>query len=1397
MVLFTPNDVLNGIEYVLGKRARDAAEALVRNPDDPGGAFGPPFEYDPDPRAPEGNNEVNGSGPYRPINEQLRHEPKDDDITTQRELDGSRFDIAFVPAGFTDARYPPRWPELNDPQVDPFRSYDLKIMLWDRRACGLQHNYVVAEQFVQLRNSEYHIVHEANADGGAPLAREVFRARYHRRRYIEGRGVRMATWNPEQGNTTQVRNGNQQVARERPGGSEWRPGQAPDEGTERSDRSDDNERPNDRNNYAPHRLLCHMILWQLSADDEPICATRPEVQGAYGRFGREALSPDHPLTRFFNVGTGGVSEPTRQYNRRRLRHATDDVIRNVPGVRRLYAQADVTAVWGLQRSRRKHAVLWYRAAHGGQWQSRCIEMTRDPAQVAFNNDGWTVAVPSVGFEPPPAANPLTIAANPNARQPGQPQAPRPARTDCKRWVHPMRKNEPFGAEQRHTIRIYTEDQGATWKCAFNGAPCGVFRFVQSLRDGLHKDMPVSIAWPNVDRNAVDRCGNAMLWFDDQFAAALRAALRAPTDKDMEQEKLKEDEEWVGNHSVFHHVQDNQPVDLNDRQGGRINGRPLTNGDVVDPTMQEKIDKRKREERAAEKKAADDQKNAEKKAAADQKQAENAQKAADKAADAAQKAADKAAAAAEKTRLAKAAEARRRRERRDREERTRAERERVRQAKAAEAKAAEKRREAMQVAKDARINKARNAAAKQKAATDAAKAATKAAADLKKQEQALEAKEKRLEIELEAKQQAQDKKVAAEAAEKRRQAADKLELQRRAEEAKKAAAKVLADAKLAAQAAKEAAAQAKLDAKLAKDERIAKDKAAFAAKQKEDKLRADILDAALNRAVVEKRKKELALQITRARAQAEGAAALKAREDRLAEEAEEAATRVREREAALNAAAKRAEAAIAKERAAEAEMYRAAEEAEAAAAEAAARRDEARAYQEAKEAEAVAAADDARAAEANAAAEEARRQREQANADEALAAEWAAQEGGEEEEQQQQQEPAAAEEGETRPMTREEQEELLGSQSDDDMEVEAPPAVAPAPAPTPKPKPKPKPAAPPAAPDDDEDDDDEDDDGTPPPPRRSTRVPKPAAPAAREKLSSAQMEALKKNMGKADGKRAQELYDALEALDADDLLSQDEYEDLLDTYDAVVWTNVLLLAGVDREEARKLNAQRTKEKISDLFLRPLTGGAPPPNQSDEDSEESEGSDDSRDSDFASGSEAMGSTDDEGDPEEAGPILDVDTTEPGSPTAPFQPPSSEFEPNPGVDYDCPPDSKGPRRKGIGTNTLSVGDQGKTLVFVSSDGRPFAIEAWQFWGLVTEVGAPAATAAGGIKDPCNYGRWYRQRFFEKANNKEAAPGVTWQQVIDEWLYSDRATPSQWQSPYPLWVEDRLLTKLIAAGN
>ena len=108
------------------------------------------------------------------------------------------------------------------------------------------------------------------------------------------------------------------------------------------------------------------------------------------------------------------------------------------------------------------------------------------------------------------------------------------------------------------------------------------------------------------------------------------------------------------------------------------------------------------------------------------------------------------------------------------------------------------------------------------------------------------------------------------------------------------------------------------------------------------------------------------------------------------------------------------------------------------------------------------------------------------------------------------------------------------------------------------------------------------------------------------------------------------------------------------------------------------------------------------------------------------------------------------------------------------------------------------GEKLVFVTSNGVEYEVDAEKWWPMVKKISGFMKIAPPSLQqpnqDPCNRGRWYRGRYFENGNNNGPVPDVTWEQVVRELNTSENPGGiSRWQSPhYPLWIEDRIIRVL-----
>ena len=626
------------------------------------------FTYDPDNAIPDPNaaNSVkNGSGPYRPINERFKHEPSELAFDGGGIVDGSRFHIAFV------SRDGSEWPRLN--LKNPQKGVDVKIMLWDAHACALDTNYRQEGEIRLTRNSEYHIVHETVKDmreNFRTLNNEAFRASYTRRRHVRDALIQQAQWsNNEQGHQ-QLRTATQQVARVPAAGSEEL------QGVQRGPLQQNTGRTrwaNDENNYAPHATLCHMLLWQLSADRMPISVTMEKIRSAVDTL--SGVTKDHPLQRFFETNgleKGQVKESTRAYANHRLKE-TPSMELNL-----LYAQVDMTAIWGLQMSKDAHVVLWTRANANDKWRSFCLTFvdTSNPGNDGkfeykpFDDDGagWEIEFTGDGF-PFDFSKPTKLALEQDDAAASAVAAPSaaPKRTKtkgglvtrCIRWHHKMTESEIF---DRFTskIRIWSNDGGVTWKCKFNDTQCGVFRDPKQLRGGLvnkPNDAPWVIDWPGLEGVSGQArlrrsSGNAMLWWNDAFAEKMRRAIRVPAIENIDKggggvnkQMLDPKQPYVGSHALFANVQDGkagEPIRINEiaaQQSGK-DKRAETAKVARDAKAAEEAAERRRQKAAAEAEKAEERKRqtAERAAKRAAEKAEKAEEAAERKRQAAEEAA---------------------------------------------------------------------------------------------------------------------------------------------------------------------------------------------------------------------------------------------------------------------------------------------------------------------------------------------------------------------------------------------------------------------------------------------------------------------------------------------------------------------------------------------------------------------------------------------------------------------------------------------------------------------------------------------------------------------------------------------------------------------------------------
>lgn len=513
----------------------------------------------------------NGEGPWRPLNARflakVGAETERNEFSGQRHK-GSRLDVAVWPntyASQTDPSAEPRddpvaqlleWPEFyhgtnRNPNTarNQTKAYDVQLMFWDRRPCGLAVDYL-GEPFDGLRNSEYHVVHgtnpvqgDCNKNGKEPdAAGGLFRARFARRRYVKRSAdpsFRVEWWKRWRQVAEPVSTSDQCKADEI---LPTLPIATRLKSSSHSSKADGQGRnwaqkqwPDSNNNYAPCWQLCHLIFYQIDHHNvEKPVGTTPQV--AAQQMLKLTSDVKHPIRRFFHVEptpapilkSGTVHKNTRTYAKNRLRHVPEAY----EGTNRVYAQCDLMATWGLHCERKKpHLVWWTRSEDEEEgpgsksvWNSKCVWC--HTANWSGGKYDGTFAVKIKGLLLKQRLQQLTRDKK-SAPNSAKKQKSASACSDWKYGLEDMAKSEEGGALEEFvfTLEFYSTDHGKSWLCNLKtndkdrvGYRCAVFRDPSALRDGIHPAMAkLLIQWPAESR----RRENNLIWWNEAFAKQLK------------------------------------------------------------------------------------------------------------------------------------------------------------------------------------------------------------------------------------------------------------------------------------------------------------------------------------------------------------------------------------------------------------------------------------------------------------------------------------------------------------------------------------------------------------------------------------------------------------------------------------------------------------------------------------------------------------------------------------------------------------------------------------------------------------------------------------------------------------------------------------------------------------
>ena len=505
----------------------------------------------------EGKERINnGEGPWRPLNALFKQgvSPERDEAGN-RWLAGSRLDVAIWPV-----EPGAKWPDLANGTINTSKyTYHSQLMFWDRRPCGLVKDYR-QDTSDNLRNSEYHVVHEAlpkiKSPPEAGSANRLFQSRFARRRYILNSAdpsFRVAWWQrwttrAPAGSVRDKERAEPTVVHVPPYYKEAKPNPRPFKDNERSDPYENHSAmqgtgwarrqiPDATNNYAPRWELSHLVFYQLNFNNyaEPASTTKRGVQ----RHMNLTADARHPLRRFFDE-MGNAHERTRAYAQHRLRYKGPKSNAHAPiETRRCFAECDVTATWGLMCEREKAHLVWW-SRDGDRWESTCIWAETISATLAKDNSkemvAYTLAKPSLSIkiqgkvlrrrlaryatEASPEANEDDRATKRKDEQSADPA--------CRKWSdYTLTQMEKALEPEEYVLAFTTSDNGQTWTCTINRSACAIFRNPGALSEGISPGMALDLGWPAGTGSV--QCGRNVIWWNDAFSSALKNEIRISRD----------------------------------------------------------------------------------------------------------------------------------------------------------------------------------------------------------------------------------------------------------------------------------------------------------------------------------------------------------------------------------------------------------------------------------------------------------------------------------------------------------------------------------------------------------------------------------------------------------------------------------------------------------------------------------------------------------------------------------------------------------------------------------------------------------------------------------------------------------------------------------------------------
>ena len=547
------------------------------------------------------------AGPWRPINWLLDRGPfrvpqaavgDGDDPPPPRpetdavgdggvELGGSRLDVAIEPAVHFALWMDPRKvdgigldPDLTDAEM---RRETVHLLLWDRRACGLDTPYMTDRFEHDRRNSVYRVAFadtllpSGAPQAQAPVALPMLDMRFERERWIPKPNLAM---------TQRTRRRRYEGAR-----SQYSVPQLT------------GRQPTRGRNTVPDYRLSHLLLYTLnSKSPAPVATTAKDAQDACKRFRVAKRFPDAPACTFFSQTeenglpgkwnlkrdpesrNTGYASGTRGYARLRLTHNNDR-----PNASRVLALVDVLAVWGLHHADAMHLVFWERENPGGSgdrqdgesWQSVCIKVTEPPAVEWKEVAGrWEITITGRTLKGSDSVRKTTGAVHMDASG-----GDGDVLSHCVQWQNKTDYVDK-GLEVRRKLHLRTVT-GQTWYATFENSAghmkdCAIFRNPKSLSRGIPRrcdamDPPPEL--PTID--GINEKG--LLWFNQPLADAIPKAMttwlgQKPYNlvpKNLTKNAAFKTMPWIGGHEV-----------LQDPATGPVPGCPVANNERPESTPEQ-------------------------------------------------------------------------------------------------------------------------------------------------------------------------------------------------------------------------------------------------------------------------------------------------------------------------------------------------------------------------------------------------------------------------------------------------------------------------------------------------------------------------------------------------------------------------------------------------------------------------------------------------------------------------------------------------------------------------------------------------------------------------------------------------------------------------------------------